>query len=84
MMAVLVHVGKKLKITHTKRKPVATIDLNINLKLMSLDDERIENYVRMVYILLMNARQNFPQVHLVQSQKVSNTNVLKRHGTRSL
>lgn len=83
-MAVLVHVGKKLKITHKKRKPVATIDLNINLKLMSLDDERIENYVRMVYILLMNARQNFLQVHLVQSQKVSNTNVLKRHGTRSL
>lgn len=51
---------------------------------MSLDDERIENYVRMVYILLMNVRQNFLQVHLVQSQKVSNTNVLKRHGTRSL
>lgn len=59
MMAVLVHVGKKLKITHKKRKPVATINLNINLKLMSLNDERIENKVRMVYILLMNVRWNF-------------------------
>jgi len=50
MMAVLLNVGKKLKITHIKRKPAATIDLNINLKLMSLEGERDENEVRKAYI----------------------------------
>lgn len=48
MIAVLVHVGK-INITY-KKKPVAAIDLNINLKFMSSDDERIENYIRMLYI----------------------------------
>lgn len=40
-MLILVHEGKeKLKSTDKKRDPVAKIDLNINLHLMSLDDEK--------------------------------------------